>query len=223
VGDLDAAVSDAAINIDAPVDAAPPVPAPTGVVASDGTEEAHVAISWNLVSGATAYDVYRDGTLFAADITTTNHNDTGATAAAAPAAPTALAATDGTRTTDVQLTWAAAVAPVGASHSYTVRAKSPIGTSVDSGADTGYRGAYAVTGYDVYRDNTLVVADVATSNHDETTAASAGVPAAPTALAATDGTRTTEVPLTWDAAIAHMGPTNSYTVREKTTTATSVD
>ena len=58
------------------------LPYPSGVTATDGTCYQHVTISWNAVTGATSYNVYRSGTQdgvysqIASSITTTSYNDT---------------------------------------------------------------------------------------------------------------------------------------------------
>ncbi|WP_149259262.1 PHB depolymerase family esterase [Actinomadura sp. K4S16] len=56
------------------------LPAPTGLTVS-GTTDTTVSLSWNAVSGASGYNVYRDGTkVTASPVTGTTHTDTGLTA-----------------------------------------------------------------------------------------------------------------------------------------------
>jgi hypothetical protein len=52
---------------------------PASVTASDGTYFDRVAVSWPAASGATSYEVYRDGTLLSA-VSGTSYNDTAAVA-----------------------------------------------------------------------------------------------------------------------------------------------
>ncbi len=89
---------------------------PGGVSASDGTSCAHVAVSWNAVTGASSYFVYRNTVNSTASATliatvnapTTSYNDTGASSA-------------------------------GTTYYYWVRADSNCSTSGYSTANTGYR------------------------------------------------------------------------------------
>ena len=55
------------------------MPAPTGVLASDGTSLTQVAVTWNSVPGAVSYRVFRGTTSIATGITGTSFEDTGAT------------------------------------------------------------------------------------------------------------------------------------------------
>jgi hypothetical protein len=73
----------AGTDISAPFTVAPPPAAPTDVTASEGTIPHHVAITWNAVSGATAYQVYRstvndfsNATKIAGALTSPSYNDT---------------------------------------------------------------------------------------------------------------------------------------------------
>jgi hypothetical protein len=79
--------------------------APTGVMASDGTSSAQVTVTWSASPTATANDVYRDGVKVATDLVATSYDDPGAGAGGVPSAPIGLAATDGSSTAEVQLTW----------------------------------------------------------------------------------------------------------------------
>ena len=102
-----------------------------------------VVVTWTKSTGATGYQVYRDGVALGwlGDVAT--HNDTGA------AAPTITAgsasASDGTYTAYVALSLSGQSANNGTTHTYKVRAKNATGESVDSGTNTGYRGIGSLT------------------------------------------------------------------------------
>ena len=83
--------------------------APTGVAASDGTSSTQVTVTWGAATGATSYDIFRDGgaTKIGSSVgTATTYTDT-----------TALATT---------------------THTYTVKTVTAAGSSVASAGDTGY-------------------------------------------------------------------------------------
>ena len=119
-----------------------PLPAtPTGLVASDGTNTAFVALTWADVSGETGYVIWRHtanvfgsaSAIYTNAANTTNYNDTGAS--------------------------------VGTLYYYWVTATNPSGASAESTSDSGYRKLTA-----------------------------------PGNVAATDGSSTANVTVTWDAA-----------------------
>src|SRR5439155_20354186 len=139
---------------------------PLGVTATDGTSDTTIAVTWSASAGAATYRVYRDGTQIA-EIAATHYDDTGASTSV-PAAPTAVAATDGTYTDKVTVTFTAATAPAGPMHTYTVTAVNAAGASAQSPSDTGFR-AGAVAAYLVYRDAVQIPIIQATS-YDHTTA-----------------------------------------------------
>lgn len=56
---------------------APPVPAGLAVAA---VSQSALSVSWNPATGATGYDLERDGTVIAAGLTTTSYADTGLSA-----------------------------------------------------------------------------------------------------------------------------------------------
>ncbi len=117
---------------------------PTGVAASDGTSSAHVTVTWNTVYGATGYRVFRGSTAIG-DVTAASHDDTGASAGGVPSTPTSFAASDGTYTDRVQLTWTGSTSSNGSSQGYTVAAMAGTTVGPSSTSDTGYRGAYPIT------------------------------------------------------------------------------
>jgi len=87
------------------------VSAPTGVVATDGSSTSAVTVSWNAVSGAQQYAVFRAlGSSAATEI---------GTSAASP--------------------FSDAYADAGLTYTYTVRARTPAGDSAPSTPDTGWR------------------------------------------------------------------------------------
>ena len=123
------------------------MPAPTGVLASDGTSLTQVAVAWDAVPGAVSYRVFRGTTSIATGITGTSFEDTGAAqgtrfsytvravgavssaVSAASAAdfgyrnrpgPTALQATD-TDLSKVRVTWTLAASGSPAVTGYEVR------------------------------------------------------------------------------------------------------
>ena len=88
-------------------------PAPTGVAASDGTFPDKVVVSWQAVTGATSYRVFRS-------------IDAGASTQIGTTAASVLTFSDFT-------------IPVGQTGSYTVVAVQALGVTAPSDADTGYR------------------------------------------------------------------------------------
>ncbi len=117
--------------------------APTNVQATDGAHTDKVVITWTKSTGATQYQVYRDGggLGWLGDVAT--HDDAGADA------PTITAgsggASDGTSKLHVVLTVAGEGTTNGTTHTYKVRARNATGESDDSGTNTGYRGVGALT------------------------------------------------------------------------------
>jgi len=87
------------------------VSAPTGVVATDGSSTSAVTVSWNAVTGAQQYAVFR---------------------ALPPAATTEIGVATASPFED-------AYADAGLTYTYTVRARTPAGDSAPSAPDTGWR------------------------------------------------------------------------------------
>ena len=83
--------------------------APTGVAASDGTSSTQVTVIWVAATGATSYDIFRDG------------------------GATKIGSSVGTATTYTDTT-----VPAATTHTYTVKAVTALGSSVASAGDTGY-------------------------------------------------------------------------------------
>ncbi len=117
--------------------------APTNVAASDGTSTDNVTITWTKSTGATDYQVYRDGNALGWIGDLAEYVDTGAGAPSITAG--SAVASDGTSTSQISLSISAASANNGTTHTYKVRAKNATGESSDSSTNTGYRGIGALT------------------------------------------------------------------------------
>ena len=151
--------------------------APTGVSATDGTYTGKVVVTWTKSTGATGYQVYRDGAALGwlGDVAT--FDDTGA---GAPSITQGTAsASDGTYTDKVALSLSGAGTNNGATHTYKVRARNAAGESDDSGTNTGYRGVGSLTyqwqrsagdSNDTYSD----IASATTASYDDTGAPADG-------------------------------------------------
>jgi hypothetical protein len=113
------------------------------VAATDGTYSAKVVVTWTKSTGATGYQVYRDGSGldWLGDVAT--YNDTGA--GAPTITPGSSIASDGTYTDKVALSLSGAGTSQGTTHTYKVVAKNAGGNSTDSNTDTGYRAPGALT------------------------------------------------------------------------------
>lgn len=182
--------------------------APTGVTASDGTSPAHVALSWGSVYGATGYRVFRGGTVIT-DVTSTSYNDTGAASGGVPTAPTGPTASQGTSLTNVQVTWTASTSSIGTGQTYTVAALADTTQGPISANDSGYRGAYPVTSYEISVDGGINYTDVgAVTSYADTTAPLGSWTAA---VSATDGTAGKVTLLV--ASIAEAYASRSYRIR----------
>lgn len=116
---------------------------PTNVSATDGLSD-KVVITWTKSTGATDYQVYRDGAGqgWLGDVAT--YDDNGADAGTISSAGTADAS-DGTFQAHVVLSLAGETIADGTTHTYKVRAKNATGESLDSATDTGYRTPQAFT------------------------------------------------------------------------------
>jgi len=115
----------------------------TNVQATDGTYTDKVVVTWTKSSGATDYQVYRDGVGLGwlGDVAT--YNDTGANA---PTITVGTAsASDGTDSDYVTLSITGESTNNGTTHTYKVRAKNAAGESGDSATNTGYRGVGTLT------------------------------------------------------------------------------
>jgi fibronectin type 3 domain-containing protein len=192
--------------------AAPPLASPSGLAAAPG--DTTVSLSWNAVTGATGYDVYRGGARIAS-VAATSYIDTGlingttysyyviatgtaqssapsttvtaTPAAARPGAPTGLSGTAGDRT--ASLTWTA----VSGASSYTIyRNSSKISTSATTSySDTGLTNGVTYTYY------VTAIKSGVESAASSTVSVTPFVltPAVPTGLVATAGN--TQVSISW--------------------------
>lgn len=117
--------------------------APTNVAATDGVHADKVVITWTKSTGATGYQVYRDGAGLGwlGDVAT--YDDTGA--GAPTITPGAAVASDGAYADKVALSLSGAGTNNGTTHTYKVRAKNATGESADSGTNTGYRAPGSLT------------------------------------------------------------------------------
>ncbi|MBA7590095.1 hypothetical protein ES708_32197 [subsurface metagenome] len=148
--------------------------APTNVAATDGDHTDKVVITWTKSTGATGYQVYRDGSPldWLGNVDTFDDTEAGAPTVT----PGDADASDGLHTTHVALSLSGQSANNGATHTYKVRAKNATGESVDSETDTGYRGVGSLT-YQWQRS--AADSDAAYSNIDGATTASYDDTAAP--------------------------------------------
>jgi len=117
--------------------------APTNVAATNGDHSDKVTVTWSKATGATAYQIYRDGTPLGwlGDVAT--GDDTGADAPVIT--PGTAAASDGTSYLHVELSLSGESVANGTTHTYKVRAKNATGEGADSSTDTGYRAPGAIT------------------------------------------------------------------------------
>lgn len=118
--------------------------APENVAATKGTYTDKVVVTWDKVTGATAYQVYRDGTPLGwlGDVAT--YNDTGA--GAPSITPGSAIAGDGEYTDKIALSLSETQTNNGTTHTYVVHAKdASANESEDSESDTGYRGPGTLT------------------------------------------------------------------------------
>ena len=204
------------------------IQAPSGIIASDGTSTAHVALTWLASTGAVGYQVLRSGSAdpIATVGAVTSFNDTTAVAgtsygysvrAVSPAgpsaasasdagyrnlvAPTSVAASDGTFTDRVVISW---IAPIGAVAYQVFRGGTTAAIASGITATT-YADMTAVVGtsymYTVKATGTAIGSLSAASVGD------AGYRnlIAPTSVAASDGISTARVAVTWVASASAMG------------------
>ncbi|GAI58758.1 unnamed protein product, partial [marine sediment metagenome] len=117
--------------------------APTNVQATDGIHTDKVVITWTKSTGATGYQVYRDGVglEWLGDVATYDDTEAGAPTIT----PGAAVASDGEFADKVALSLSEQSVSNGTSHTYKVRARNATGESADSTTNTGYRGHGALT------------------------------------------------------------------------------
>lgn len=125
-------------------------PAPRyAIEASDGTRHDAVELSWVEYPGATAYRIWRDGSVLAT-VEGTTYLDTGASPGGAPDGITELSASQGTRLLDVQVSWAPPLVPAGRGHDYAI---APIVEGRDlpqSAVDIGFRAGPPIERYTIW-------------------------------------------------------------------------
>jgi hypothetical protein len=208
--------------------------APTGTIASDGTNISNVSVTWNAATGATGYRIFRaTGTLAATQIGTSistvrtfadtsavpgtiyNYSVKATTALgdSAPsaadtgwrniAAPTGTSATDGSSTANVTVTWNAATGATGYKVFRAVGSAAAAQVGTTTAAVRTFADTTAVPGtvYNYSVKATTAAGDSAAS------AVNSGFRAvsAPAGVAATDGTSTANVTVTWSAAAGATG------------------
>jgi len=146
------------------VSATPTAPSPpTGVLASDGNSTSSITVTWNAVSSATSYDVYRStspssgyslagtvavltytdssaaaGTLYYYEVKAKNTNGTSDYSSSdsgylALAAPSSVTASDGTSTSYVRISWSS----VAGASSYTIYRSTSSGSGYSSIGSSG--------------------------------------------------------------------------------------
>ena len=201
------------------------ITAPTGVLASQGTSTAHVAVTWNAVAGATSFDVFRDGgaTKIGSTIgSLTNYNDTTAVPgtlyayavkANSGAAQSALSASAsgfrklsaptnvvcaGGLTDRIRISWNASI---GATSYQILRngSSNPIGTSTTTSYDDMTATIGVNFSYTVKAVCALGVSDLSAP------AVGWRAPVAPLGVSASDGTSTTQVTMSWSAVAGVTG------------------
>jgi fibronectin type 3 domain-containing protein len=204
---------------------------PTGVTATDGTSTANVTVNWTATAGASGYRVFRAvGTGLGVQIgtTTTPVTFVDATATAGVsytywvktitangdsvasatntgwrnvAVPTGVAATDGTLTTGVTVTWSAVTGAAGYRVYRAIGAATP--TLIASPTTATYTDTTAVAGtvytYSVCSRTAAGITALSASNTGWRNLAP------PATVAATDGTSTTRVRVTWTAVTGATG------------------
>jgi len=197
--------------------------APGDLTASDGTDIDGVNLAWNAVPSATGYRIARSlGTSAAVTFETTDltYADTTATPGllftykvfallgnlTSPAStantgwrglgvPTGVAATDGSLTTGVLVSWTAVTGATGYKIFRAVGAGAATQVGTTNASTTTYLNTTAVAG----TEYTYTVKVVATAGDSPASDADTGwrTVAAPATIAATDGTLTTGVNVTW--------------------------
>ncbi len=210
---------------------------PGSVSATDGTSTANVTVTWSAAAGASGYRVFRavgagigtqigttttplafvDATAVAGTSytywvkTITANGDSVASAVNTGwrnvAVPTGVAATDGTLTTGVTVTWTAVAGATG----YRVYRAIGTGAATQIGLPTTntYTDTTAVAGT-VYTYSVRARTAAGNTGYSTTDTGWRNLPA-PTSVAATDGTFTTKVRITWAAV---TGATGYYVYRQ---------
>ena len=189
---------------------------PTGIKASDGTYTNRVRISWNPSSGASKYQVFRDG-LFLIETTATTYEDTSVTQwqtyqytvkagnssswtplstpdtgyAGSLAPPTNVAASDGTYDNRVRITWSPSVGAT----SYRLYRD---GVQIAEITSTSYDDM-SVTLWQKYQYSVKAGNGSKWTPESDTDTGYAGDIVSPTGITASDGVFTNRVRVSWNA------------------------
>ena len=190
--------------------------APTGVTATDGTDNNKVVISWSSVSGASGYDVYRAGIkINTSTITSTSYDDTSATPGTTYAYTVkatdatgsssfsssnngwrntqpilVMTATDGTYTDKVIITWTNPTTITGITSYSLFRGTTEISSVTSPYNDTGATPGISYT-YEVKSVSASGTSLLNTTDTGYTRISS------PTGLTASDGSYTNKIALAW--------------------------
>ncbi len=204
------------------------IPSPTGVVAGDGTSTAGVPVAWNPIPGATEYRVFRSGALIGTSVESSFLDSTAPIGATFPytvrafnpvtglsgsstsdsgwrnvPAPTGFDATDGLVTNGVTLSWNSVEGASGYRVFRSLGAATPTqvaqvaATSIshtDTSAAVGTTYQYSVRAFTAPGNSAASAPNSGWRNA-----------APPTNLAATDGTLTTGVSVSWTASAGASG------------------
>ena len=114
-------------------------PDPPTNVAATKNNASKVTVSWTKSTGATSYEIYRNGSLLDTVGDVSSYDDT--TASAPVITPGSTIASDGDYGDKVALSLSGTSITDGETYTYTVKAVNVAGTSAESASDTGYRKA----------------------------------------------------------------------------------
>lgn len=184
---------------------------PTNLSASDATSPDHVALAWNAVAGASAYQILRNG-LQIAEVTDTTYLDTGASRGDAPGAPVNVTASAGTSADLVRVEWTPVAGSPGVQHTYAVRAVNLAGPGAASNGATGRRGPSPVSHFELLLDDAVLAQTVGPVTEFVDTQAPVGALTAGVAQAS-EGTHVAHVELGVTGVGSAVGPNRSYRVR----------
>ena len=194
------------------------VPAPTGVAAGDGTSTLHVAVSWNVVVGATGYDVMRDAIKIGSTVgnSAVSFDDTSAvpgTEYSYAVHATSAAASSGASAADTGFRQLSAPTDVACSGGLTDRVSITWSSVVGAASYEIFRdgdavavGASATTDFDDtsitigvnYSYTVRAICTLGSSDQSDPAASGWRAPVAPTGVSASDGSSATDVSVTWN-------------------------
>lgn len=129
--------------------------APTGVDATDDDYD-KVRVSWSAVTGATDYDVYRDGSPIATGVTALYYDDL---PVAGGGGSYAVLANNGLESSGLSSADSGLRPHIPAPTGFTAS------TDADDGIHSSWTASDGATGYDVYLNGSIYEADVATTTH----------------------------------------------------------